>query len=208
MILGRLYFLSVMKKRLLILMLCFGFAKMAMAQKDSLALDEHSKYIYYRVINQGKDDANVLLVRGLDFFSEPYNRDAFKITAKDANTHTFEVKSFFTVSKSSSLAKHDDGKITYTLTVETRDKKYRYWLGNFVFTPYYKDRYNNMVPQPGVEIPMEAISKKIEAREAAHYLDECAAFGKKLGAKLKQYMDAEPVVKKADGKKVIDTKKW
>ncbi len=189
-------------------MLFFGLAQMAMAQKDSLAFDEHGKYIYYRVVNQVKDDENVLLVRGLDFFDMPANKDAFKVINKDANTHMFDVSGHFLVSKPSSLAKHDDGKITFKIHVEVKGQKYRYWLTDFVFTPYYKDRYNNMVPQPGVEIPMEDISKKIETREAAHYLDECAAFGKKLGTKLKQYMDAEPSVKKDDGKKVIDTKKW
>jgi len=181
---------------------------MAMAQKDSLAFDEHGKYIYYRVVNQGKDDAAVLYQRALDFAKKAYDANTLKPSVSDEKNTTIDGGGYFVVSKPSSLAKHDDGRITYKLRIEVKGQKYRYWLSNFVFTPYYKDRYNNMVPQPGVEIPVESISKKIEAREAAHYLDECAAFGKKLGVKLKQYMDAEPVAKKDDGKKVIDTKKW
>jgi len=197
-------------KKILIFICCIALFETASAQKDSLAFDEHGKYIYYKVV-ANKGDANVLMVRGLDFFSMPYNRDEFKITAKDANTHTFEVKGFFVVSKASSLAKHDDGKIAYTFNVETKDQKYRYWVTGFVFTPYYKDRYDNIVPQPGVDIPMEEITKKVETRDANHYLDECAKFAKQVGGKLQQYMITASVPKaKKDtvGKKVIDTKKW
>jgi hypothetical protein len=197
-------------KKILILICCIALFKTASAQKDSLAFDEHGKYIYYKVI-ANKGDANVLLVRGLDFFDMPSKYLNFKVTAKDANTHTFEVKGFFVVSKASSLAKHDDGKIAYTFKVETRDQKYRYWVTGFVFTPYYRDRYNNYVPQTGVDIPMEEITEKVETRDANHYLDECAKFAKQLGNKLAQYIAtaAVPKVKKDTvGKKVIDTKKW
>jgi hypothetical protein len=181
---------------------------MAVAQKDSLAFDEHGKYIYYRVVNQGKDDAAVLYHRALDFTKKAYDANALKSSILDEKSTTIDGGGYFTVSKALSLAKHEDGRILYKLHIEIKGQKYRYWLTGFAFIPYIKDRYNNMVPQPGVEIPMEDISKKAEARDAAHYLDECAAFSKKLGAKLKQYMDAEPVAKKDDGKKVIDTKKW
>lgn len=197
-----------MKKILLVLLLCLGFAPMAMAQKDSLAFDEHGKYIYYRVVNQGKDDAAALYQRALVFTKKAYNTNTLKPGLADEKSTTIDGSGYFAVSKPSQLAKHDDGRILYKLHIEIKDQKYRYWLTNFVFIPYIKDRYNNMVPQPGVEIPMESIGKKTDTREANHYLDECAAFAKKLGAKLKQYMDAQPVVKKDDAKKVIDTKKW
>lgn len=186
-------------------MLCFGIAKMAMAQKDSLAFDEQGKYIYYRVLVANTNEAETLNLRVAAFFK---SASLLKLLGFNEAKQTFDGEGYFVVSKPSSLGKHDDGKITYKLRIEIKGEKYRYWLSNFVFTPYYKDRYNNMVPQPGVEIPIENISKKIETRDAAHYLDECAAFGKKLGTKLKQYMDAQPVAKKDDGKKVIDTKKW
>jgi hypothetical protein len=197
-----------MKKKLLVLMLFFGLTQMAMAQKDSLAFDEHGKYIYYRVVNQGKDDAAVLYQRALDFTQKAYDASTLKPSLLDEKNTTIDGGGYFVVSKPSQLARHDNGRILYKLHIEIKGQKYRYWLTGFVFIPYIKDRYNNMVPQPGVEIPMEDISKKVEARDAAHYLDECAAFGKKLGAKLKQYMDAEPTVKTDNGKKVIDTKKW
>jgi hypothetical protein len=198
-----------MKSKLLILMLCLLLCKLAMAQKDSLAFDEHGKYIYYRVVNDKKNDANVLLVRALDFFDMPGNRHNFKITAKDANTHNIDVTGFFIVSKASTLAKHDDGKITFNIRVEIKDQKYRYWLNGFVFTPYMRDRYNNMVPQPGIEIPMEVIAKKEDKKDADHYLNECGAFARKLSSRLKQYMLTGPVVSKQDTtKKVIRIENW
>ncbi|WP_448700041.1 DUF4468 domain-containing protein [Mucilaginibacter sp. AW1-3] len=196
-----------MKKRILFLLLCIGFAKPAMAQKDSLATNEHGKYIYYHVVNLNKDNADILLVRALDFFDMPGNKANFKVTDKDANTHTIDGTGFFTVSSSLSLAKHDDGKITFKLHIEIKEQKYRYWLTDFVFIPYYKDRYNNLVPQPGVEIPMENITKKINNKDAGHYLDECGTFSIKFGARLKKQMESAPV-KTSNGKKVIVTEKW
>lgn len=190
-------------------MLCLLMGKLAMAQKDSLAFDEHGKYIYYRIVNMNKDNANIFMVRALDFFDEPGNRGNFKITQKDANTHTIDGLGFFMVSGVTSLAKHDDGKITFKLHIEIKDQKYRYWLTGFVFTPFYKDRYNNLVPQPGIEIPIENIASKIDGKDAAHYLNECAAFSIKFGARLKKQMESSPVrTTTSDSKKVITTEKW
>ncbi len=195
-------------KKIVVLICLLVIGKAVLAQKDSLAFDEHGKYIYYRTV-ASKAEANVLLARGLDFFNLPYNRDVFKITAKDADAHTFEAKGFFMVSRAQMMAKHDDGKISFTVKVEVKDQKYRYWLTDFVFTPYVRDRYNNMVPQPGMDVPMEQIAKKAETKDADHYLDECAAFGRKFSSRFKPYMENGPVtVKKSDGKKVIDTQKW
>ena len=188
-------------------MLCFGFVQMAMAQKDSLALNEHDKYIYYRIVNLNKDDADMLMTRALDFFDMPGNRANFKITTKNANAHMIDGTGFFTVSAVTSLAKHDDGKITFKLRVEIKGQKYRYWLTDFVFTPYYKDRYNNLVPQPGIEIPMENIAKKVDNKDAAHYQDECGAFAVKFSTRLKKQMENAPV-KTDNSKKVIVIDKW
>ncbi|OCX51518.1 hypothetical protein BEL04_15955 [Mucilaginibacter sp. PPCGB 2223] len=196
-----------MKRVILALTLCLGFARMAVAQKDSLATDEHGKYIYYHVNAGGHSGANVLLVRALDFFDMPANSANFKITDKDANAKTVDVTGFFAVQSTTSLTKHDDGKITFKLRIEVKDGRYRYWLSNFVFIPYYKDRYNNLVPKPGVEIPAEELNKKIDGKDAAHYLDECAAFGIKFGARFKKQLESEPV-KTTNGKKVIVTDKW
>ena len=196
-----------MKKRLWLLMLCFGLMNVALAQKDSLANDEHGKYIYYHVVNVGKDNADVLMARAIVFFDMPANKASFKLTSKDANTKTIDGTGFFMVASTTSLTKHDDGKINFKLRIEIKDGKYRYWLTDFVFIPYYKDRYNNLVPKPGTEIPAEELNKKIDNKGAAHYLDECAAFGIKFGTRFKQQMENAPV-KTSNGKKVVVTEKW
>ena len=188
-------------------MLFLGLVNVALAQKDSLATDEHGKYIYYHVVNLGKDNANVLLVRAADFFDMPANKANFKITDRDANAKTIDGMGFFTVASTTLLTKHDDGKINFKLRIEVKEGKYRYWLTDFVFIPYYKDRYNNLVPKPGVEIPAEELSKKIDNKDTARYLDECAAFGVKFGTRFKQQMENAPV-KTSNGKKVIITEKW
>lgn len=187
-------------------MFCLGLVKLASAQKDSLASDEHGKYIYYHVVNV-KDNADVLLVRALDYFDMPANKANFKIISKDANAKTMDGTGFFMVASTLSLTKHDEGKIKFKLRIEVKDGKYRYWLTDFAFIPYYKDRYNNLVPKPGIEIPAEELSKKIDSKDAAHYLDECAAFGIKFGTRFKKQMQDAPV-KTTTGKKVIVTEKW
>ena len=192
--------------------ICFVVvAKLALAQKDSLAFDDHGKYIYYKVVNAAAGtNANVLYGRCLAWFNATADKKTLKLTKPDAGNTACAGGGVFTVSKKGSLGKHEDGGVTYKLFVEIKDGKYRYWFTDFVYTPYQRDRYNNYVPVAGLEIPIEKADTKEDKKDVEHYLDECAAFAIRTGKKLEQYMAQQPQAAKKDtvAKKVIRINQW
>ena len=195
-------------KQFALLIACLALTNTVLAQKDSLAVDEHGKYIYYKVIEQDKFDTDTLYARAQHFFKYVYPKTELKLTRADANAHTLAGAGLFTVSDKGSISKHDDGQVTYTLNLEIKDKKYRYWLTNFIFTPYYRDRYNNYVPQPGMDMPIEQAGNKLDAKQLSMYLNQTAAFTLRLSTKLKWYMQHQNVVKIDTTKRVIIINKW
>lgn len=198
-----------MKRKLLLLILCVCLGKIAIAQKDSLAFDDRGKYIYYKVVNVANNNADALFGKALVFFKSAFDKNTLKLTSQDGKAASLTGEGYFLVSKKLSMAKHDDGKITCKVTIEIKDSKYRYWLTDFVFTPYQRDRYNNMVPQLGLDVDMEKANKQYDKADVEHYLDECGAFSKRVGKKLEQFMVEAPKAKKDTvAKKVISINKW
>ncbi|WP_040625828.1 DUF4468 domain-containing protein [Mucilaginibacter paludis] len=193
--------------KLIVLFFCLALSKAAMAQKDSLALDEHGKYIYYKIVSMNKYTADTLYQRSLRFFKNIADKKSLKITSADPGNMGLAGTGFFTVYKTA-ITKHPDGQIAYQLKLEVKDAKYRYWLTNFVYTPYFRDRYNNYVPQNNVEVPLEKLSKNIAEKDLNSYLDESALFGRQLGERLKKYLTNVVVVEKKAVPKVISIGKW
>lgn len=178
-----------------------------MAQKDSLALDEHGKYIYYKVVSLNKYTADTLYNRSLQFFKNNSDNKSLKITSTDAKNTALAGSGYFAVYKTA-ITKQPDGQVAYQFKLEIKDSKYRYWLTDFVYTPYFRDRYNNYVPQKNIEIPLEQASKKLSEKDLSKYLDESALFSRQLGERLKKQIGAMPVVNKKTVPKVISTSKW
>ncbi|WP_461451838.1 DUF4468 domain-containing protein [Mucilaginibacter sp.] len=192
-------------KKLFVALLCLFAAKSAIAQKDLLSFDEHNKYIYYQVVEQPGLTANTFQNRALYFLKINYPKN--KIEKNE--TSAIKGSGKLLMLTGLAVAKHIDGEVNYTFNIEYKDQKYRYWLNDFVFTPYKVDRYGNSVPEPGIDIPLEDGASKLEKVQLASYLDQTGKFSKAFGDKLKKFMlmiSAAPI--KADKKKVITTKDW
>lgn len=180
-----------------------------MAQKDSLAFDDQGKYTYYKLVNAGNNTADVLYARALVFLKSAYSKNTLKLAGQNVKDKHLGGEGILLVSKKSSLAKHDDGRINCKLNIDVKEGKYRYWFTDFVFTPYTRDRNNNFVPVPSQEIDMEKAATKFDNKDVDHYLDECGKFAKQVGAELQKYMVAAPIAKKDTVvKKVIHIDKW
>jgi hypothetical protein len=179
----------------------------AYGQKSLLALDEHDKYIYYQVVNQPGASADSLDKKALGFVRETFPKSSLK-TVGDTS---IILKDKFVTYSVLAFAKHESGEIKFTLTIECKNARYRYWLTDFVFIPYEKNRYGVFVPSNSIEIPVEKPSSRVDKREAEGYLDQTGFFCKQLGEQLKSYMLLDhPVNKKIEQptvKKVV-TDKW
>ena len=187
-------------------MLCLLAVKSAVAQKDLLSIDEHNKYIYYQVVPQPGLTVDTFQNRTAYFLKTNYPKNKVnKSELPESITGTGKLLMLTGIS----AAKHIDGEVNYTFNIEYKDQKYRYWLTDFVFTPYYVDRYGNSVPQPGIDIPLENGSAKLDKGQLNNYSIQISNYSKQFGDRLKQYMlmvSAAPI--KSDKKKVITTKDW
>jgi len=177
-----------------------------MAQKDQLSLDEHNKYIYYQVTSQPGLTADTFQNRTLYFLKTNYPKNQVNRTGTaESITGTGKLLMLTGIT----VAKHIDGEMRYTFNIEYKDQKYRYWLTDFVFTPYYIDRYGNSVPKPGIDIPLEDGASKLDKGKLDSYSIQISNYSKQFGDKLKQYMlmiSATPA--KENKKKIITTKDW
>jgi hypothetical protein len=192
-------------KRFFLFLTCLIAARVANAQKSLLSLDEHNKYIYYQVVDIPGTSVDSLDKNALSFF-----RDFFpKIKPKHSDNGAINIGDKFLTY--TSLVKHENGEMAYSLTIECKEGKYRYWLTDFIFTPYEKNRYGVFVPVSGIELPIENASSKLNQKDVDGYFDQTGAFCKQLGEKLKKYMAENHSVKKPDQQqpvKKIVTDKW
>jgi hypothetical protein len=194
-------------KRFFLPAICLLLMQAAYAQKSLLAIDEHNKYIYYQVVDQPGASADSLDKKALGFIKESVPKGSLKIDGDTSITLKDKLVAYSVLA----FAKHESGEIKFTLTIECKNAKYRYWLTDFTFTPYEKNRYGVFVPANGIEIPLEKSSSHVDKKEQEGYLDQTGAFCKQLGDQLKAYMLInQPVTKKPAQqpvKKVV-TDKW
>jgi len=196
-------------KNIFIALICILSAKSAIAQKDTLAFDERNKYIYYQTVDQQGLSKDTLYGRGLYFMHKAYPKGKLKITKTDETQGVLSGEGSFAVSKRSLLSGSLGGEISYTLRIEVKDSKYRYWFTDFKFTPYKRDRYGMEVLDPGIIFPMEEAKNKLEKRDVVVYLDKILSYSRQNGAILKSYMlKIAPVKKNAPALKKISTKDW
>lgn len=195
-------------KKLTAVLVFILFAGSAFAQKDSLAFDENNKYIYYQVVQQPGLPVDTLFNRALYFFKTAYPKPALKLDVAEKDKGTLTGSGSFLVSKKSLLTSHEDGSVTFTMRIDIKDGKYRYWLTDFVFNPYQRNRYNAYESIPGIYIPLEKSEGKIEKKDLTAYLNGVLTSGRKTGEKLKEYMLKVSALKKDVGVKKISTKDW
>ena len=190
-------------KTTIITLICILFAKINFAQQNLLSFDEHNKYIYYQVADAPGKPVDTLHNRGLNFLKAYYPKIKLKPVADGGN---ISAEGRFLCYGSTSVFKHEKGEVTFKVNMEFKDQKYRFWLTDFVFTPYQRDRYGNFVPEPGIDIPLENATTKFDKKDVDTYLDETGAFCKQFGERLKQFILTVP--KKEEVVKKVVPDKW
>jgi len=178
-------------------------AEVTMAQQELLSFDEHNKYIYYQIVELPGLNADTLETRGLNFLKTQFPRVKLK---QETSLKSVKGEGKFLTYGGISVLKHENGEMSYLVSVEFKDQKYRFWLTDFVFTPYERDRYGNFVPKAGIEIPLESASSRLEKKELDSYLNETGTFCKQFGEKLKIYELNLP--KQEESTKKVVTDKW
>lgn len=197
-----------MKKLLLAAVCVFIKIASASAQADSLVMDENNKYVYYQVVEQQGFSADSLQTRAVSFTKKAFT--AKKLKFKDSSKGVIHAVGGVMVSKKSLISMHEDARIDYTMTIEVKDGRYRYWFTDFVMVPYQRDRYANFVPVSGKNIPLEKGLSSLSKKDFDSYTDKLMANIKDIGNRFKTYMKAPvaPVVKPEAKKTVIPAANW
>jgi len=190
-------------KTILLLIAGLAISGIARAQKSLLSIDENNKYIYYQVVDLPGIKADSLHNNMVLFMKEFYPKEK---TSQVTNAGASVKDKFLTYT---ALVKHENGEMAYALNIECKEGKYRYWVTDFVFTPYERNRYGMFTPVNGVAVPLEKASDKLMKKDVEGYFDQTGTFCKQLGDKLKKFMaegKAQPKLDKPVKKIVTD--KW
>jgi hypothetical protein len=177
-----------------------------MAQDKPLPFDERGKLIYYEVVESAKTPKDSLISRAKAFLESDGKK--FKLNTVKGDT-LIEATGKMLISKNALGMARPMGAVDYNLYTEVRDGRYRFWLTDFVFTPYMRDRYGNFVPSTTIGAPLEREQSKQRAAEWLGYQKITAREAKSLAEQFKVALATRIYAAESPKpKNTISTKKW
>lgn len=188
---------------LFLLLIVSGAIAQDKKELRELQKDESGKYIYYEVVPQIPVSADSLAFRAKAFFNLK------KMASFLADSTALEQRGKFVISKTAFVLSHPSGEISYNFRFEIKGERYRFWLTDFLFIPYQRDRYGNFVPSTVKGIPLEKIPGKLNAGEWASYVSDAGRQSAALAAEFKEYLSASQQAKPLNKPQFrISTKSW
>ncbi len=184
----------------------FGCFIQSKAQNDEpLALDENGKLIYYEVVTIGNAKKETLKNRALDFVKKQSKEIKLKSTPGDS---TLIGTGKLIINKTLLVMGHPSGEVAYQFQVDVKEGKYRFWLTNFSFIPYQRDRYGNFVASTTKGTPLEENPGKLNEGQWKEYKSQTAKYAKEFADKFKHSMSSDATVKPVKEQKKVVRKEW
>lgn len=173
--------------------------------ETTLPVDESGKFIQYEVVNS-TSKPELLQARANDFIKKKSKTLKLKKTQGDT---VLMAAGKFVINKTLLVMSRPSGEVIYNFQVEIKEGKYRFWLTDFKFIPYMRDRYGNFVPSTTVGVPLENNPGKLNAGEWKEYKTQTFKFAKEFAADFKNEMAnaTPPATVKPTEKKVVK-KEW
>lgn len=172
------------------IVLCLLITSVVFAQDAKLPYDERGKLIYYEVVEKGGTSAEELASRATKFVEK---NKSIKLTLGKTDT-LWEAKGKLMINKTAFVLSRPSGEVTYNLYIGFKNDKYRFWLTDFNFIPYQRDRYGNFVPTTKIGVPLETKLGKFNAAEWDSYLKATAREASVFAAKFKEAMADRAIV--------------
>lgn len=199
-------FLYLYTMKILSLVILLFFTTAGFAQDKPLSNDDRGKLIYYEVVTAKGILKDSLSARATLFLKK--SSKTLKVKTKEGDS-VFHAEGKLMINKTAMVLSRPSGEVLYNFYVEIRDGKYRFWLSDFSFIPYQRDRYGNFVPSTTVGTPLETKPGKLNAAEWAGYLKATTSAANVFSRRFKEAMMdkavAVPVVK---AEPVSPAKKW
>ena len=178
---------------------CFG-------QEKPLAYDERGNLIFYEVVEMKGVSKDQLEARAKSFFKKSAKLMKFKNTIGDT---LMQASGKIVITKTALVLSHPSGEVQYNFYAESKADRYRFWLTDYEFIPYQRDRYGNFVPSTVVGTPLERKPGKLNAGEWENYLKYATSQSNVIAAQFKDAMSAKQVLApKAKTAESISTKQW
>jgi len=175
------------------------------AQEKQFPKDDNGKFIYYKVVDSQMACKAVLLERAKHFIYSSHK----KLMKLESSTDTsILAKGKLIIDKTILVAGHPSGEVNYHFVFEARAGKYRFWLTDFEYIPYQRDRYGNFIAATNISTPLE---KQVDKLNAGTWKDiQTGAYAKavKFGDNFKKFMDTDKKVTEPGKKEVVSTRKW
>lgn len=179
-----------------------SFAQTAPADQG-MPFDERGKYIHYEVVEGKQIPADSLRSRAAAFLKMKQLSDV-KTTAEQLSAN-----GKFLISKTAFVLTRPSGEVFYSFAFEIKEGKYRFWLTDFQFTPYKRDRYANYVPSTAKRIPLENTPDKLNLPEWESYIKAAGVQSAVFAADFKEFLLAEKkIVIHPKVKTSVSTKNW
>jgi len=172
--------------------------------EQSLPVDEQGKFIYYEVVNSTA--AKDLLKQRAINYAKKQNKD-LKFKAIQGDTALLATGKLV-INKTLLVMSHPSGEVLYKFQTEIKEGKYRFWLTDFSFIPYQRDRYGNFVPSTSIGIPLEKDPGKLNAGEWKVYKAQTVKYAKDFAVKFKNFMASKTPVTVLPVEKKVVKKEW
>lgn len=182
---------------------CFSAIAQITDSVESMPLDERGKYIQYQVVEVKDQPADTLIKRAAAFLQMK------RLSAIVVQPSLLHASGKFLISKTAFVLSRPSGEVYYHFTFEIKEGKYRFWLTDFEFIPYKRDRYANYVPATVKKVPLETEPGKLNKAEWDSYIAAAGKQAAAFSADFKAFLAAKPkAVVQPKPKTTISTKSW
>lgn len=162
-----------------------SISSVALAQRELLPIDERGKFIYYELVEAKGLVKNQLEERISSFLKTSFNDLKLKTVQGDT---IFVCTGKLIINKTVFVMSHPSGEILYHFQAEVKEGKFRFWLSDFNFVPYQRDRYGNFVATTNRGIPLEKSPSKLNASQWREYQVQTAKYAFQFAAVFKDHM--------------------
>ncbi len=192
-------------KFILAYLFLIGISSFALAQSELLPIDERGKFIYYELV-----EAKGLLKDQLKERVNSFLKGSFK----DLKLKTVQGDTIFVctgkliINKTLLVMSHPSGEIGYHFQAEVKEGKFRFWLSDFSFVPYQRDRYGNFVATSNKGIPLENTPSKLNSSQWKEYQAQTAKYTFQFAKEFKDHMASKASLMSPVKEKTIVKKEW
>ena len=180
-------------------------ASFCVAQNEALLIDEQGIFIHYELIYAKGLSKNQLKETVNSFFKKSYKNLKLRTSQDDTS---FLAYGKLIISKTVLVISHPSGEILFDFQTEVKEEKYRFWLTNFSFVPYQRDRYGNFVAVTTKGIPLENNPGKLNLSQWKEYQAQTAKYACQFAKDFKGHMGGKISMAIPANEKTVVKKSW